>query len=356
MAPKKNSKQAADSKDDSKTPAAKKGTPTAKHSPKQPPSPASTASLSGSSMSSVSPVRSGISVPGFVASNALTVSGLAATTVATRQSRPSGATVQRILSQGKASASLPKEGLMESFGIKPASTGAREADKDSKLKCVIIQGENGTGFIVLRCEPNNSAYRNGSWAEKSFFDAVRNKEDFVDLCNIDNDMLQWFNNDQAQKNPKGYAIRLFNIPCAECPSEESAIKLGEFICQNINAMPSNNTTITVDPTNYFWIPTSAHPVWSDVIGSDAALKDLVAKKGTPVHGYYDHNAEAIHSYFRPHTFTLDLARVLYAPPEQVHPDIRARMMQQQPIEQAAIAQDDAMVDDMDHHDSDDDDL
>lgn len=78
-----------------------------------------------------------------------------------------------------------------------------------------------------------------------------------------------------------------------------------------------------------------------MIGSDAALKDLVAKKGTPTSGYYERNREAIHCHFRPSTFTLDLARVLHAPTEQVHPNIRL-IMNQHSTNQDGSNQDEAI--------------
>ena len=264
-----------------------------------------------------------------------------------RPSRPSGATVQRILNQGKTT--LPKEGL-EAFGIKAAATGNREYDKNSKLKCVMIKGEAGAGTLVFRCEPNNLNYRNGSWAEKAFFDAVRNNLDWVSLINVDSDMLHWYHNDEEQKNPKNYNIRLFVIPCAEFPSEESVYQLAEYICQNVNAMPSNTTTISVNPGDFFWIPNDQNPVWSDVIGSDAALKGLVEKKGMPKAGYYEQNKEAIHTYFRPQTFTIDLARVLHAPIDQVHPQLRAQMNQD--ISQQSMPSDEIKIEPEDDDDND----
>ena len=319
MAPKKSTKTTLDGKP---TPV-KKGTPTAK---KDPPSPAtaslrsssSTASWTSSSGAATSPATAMTGVTMINASPTSPVAAVARAAVA-RASRPSGATVQRLLNQGKAS--LPKDGL-QAFGIKPASTGGGDNDKNSKLKCVMIAGENNAGALVFRCEPNNPNYRNGSWAEKAFFDAVRKNMEWVTLINVDSDMLQWCHNDEAMFNPEGYNIRLFVVHCAELPSEDSAIKLGKHICQNVNTMPNNNTTMSIQPGQFFWIPNGVKPVWSDVIGSDAALKALVEEKGMPTAGCYDTNQEAIHSYFRPHTFTLDLARVLHAPIEQVHPQLR----------------------------------
>ena len=295
MAPKKSTKTTLDGKP---TPV-KKGTPTAK---KDPPSPAtaslrsssSTASWTSSSGAATSPATAMTGVTMINASPTSPVAAVARAAVA-RASRPSGATVQRLLNQGKAS--LPKDGL-QAFGIKPASTGGGDNDKNSKLKCVMIAGENNAGALVFRCEPNNT------------------------LINVDSDVLQWHHNDEAMFNPKGYNIRLFVIHCAELPSEDSAIKLGKCICQNVNTMPNNNAAMSIQPGQFFWIPNGVKPVWSDVIGSDAALKALVEEKGMPTAGYYDTNEEAIHSYFRPHTFALDLARVLHAPIEQVHPQLR----------------------------------
>lgn len=237
-----------------------------------------------------------------------------------RASRTPGSTVQRILTQSK---TLPKYDL-QTFGIKAAATGKREHDKNSKLKCVVIAEEGGAATIIFRCEPNNPNNRNGSWSEKAFFDAVRSNVDWVQQINVDNDMLHWWDNDEVQLNMKGYHIRLFQIHCAEYPSEESVLKLGEYICEHINAMPNNTTTISINQVNFFWIPNDYHPVWADVIGTEAALKALLEKKGWPKkNGYYEKHQDTIHTYFRPHTFSFELARALQAPIDQVHPALRA---------------------------------
>ena len=113
------------------------------------------------------------------------------------------------------------------------------------------------------------------------------------------------------------------------PTEESVAQLGEFVCQNVNAAPDNNTTLSLQRGDCFWIPNQSNPVWSDVIGSDAALKDLVSKKGAPMLGFCELNAEAVHSHFRQNTFTVELARVLHAPHEQIHPQLRAAVLAQE---------------------------
>ena len=238
-------------------------------------------------------------------------------------SKPLNSTVQRLLLHKKNS--LPKNGLL-SFGIVASSNkmSTNTASKDSTLRVVYIDGVDG-GALVFRCEPNDPNYRQGCWAEKIFFDHVRNQAGWVKAINVESDMLHWFANNEARLNPKSYNIRLFVIYCGERPDNENIIKLGNYICQNINATPNNNTTISVIPEQFFWLPEIPKPVWSDIIGSDAALKALVAKKGMPASGYYEQHKAVIHTYFHPQSFTLDLARALYAPLEQVHAKYRSQL-------------------------------
>ena len=233
--------------------------------------------------------------------------------------RPFDATVQRLLSQGKTTG-LPEEGLA-AFGIKSVSECG--GDKDSILRCVKIVHSDNSAALVFRCEPNNES--NPSWVEKMWFDAVRHKVEWVVKLNVEGQMLHWYHDDEAMLNNRGYDVRLFVIQCAEEPPVASIMKLARYISEKINEIPTNFTTITVVPDKFFWIPCSDNPVWSDVIGSDAALKTLVEKTGVPKAGYYEANHGTIHSYFRPHTFTLDLARVLRAPIEQVAPGLRGGM-------------------------------
>ena len=331
MAPKKNTPE-----NDKKVMAKKKAPPPSKVSHSPPPelvlspSSASSFSYSSSSPTAASPasviLHSGVtSLVSTSASNPSPASvvshlGVASlvSTSANHPSHPSGAFVQQILSQSQIGARLPKEGL-GAFGIKPAILSGCENNKNSKLKAVII-AERPHATMIFCCEPNNPNNHNGSWSEKAFFDAVHHKLEWVTAINVDNDMLHWYDNDMPQLNPKGYNIRLFVIPCSEVPAESSIINLAKYICTNINGMPNNSMVIEMNPQDLFWIPTAKGPVWSDIIGSDAALKMLMEKKGMPKPGYYFRNSVAIHSYFHPHTFMLDLAHALHAPIDQVHPE------------------------------------
>jgi hypothetical protein len=59
------------------------------------------------------------------------------------------------------------------------------------------------------------------------------------------------------------------------------------------------------------------------VGYDAALASLLLETGhTRDDGYYLHNKDKIHSYFHPGSMSVELARTLLAPPEEIHPSLR----------------------------------
>jgi hypothetical protein len=81
-------------------------------------------------------------------------------------------------------------------------------------------------------------------------------------------------------------------------------------------------TLHIVPNNIFWL--GGVRCWSEVIGSDAALKNLFAITGHPHDdSYYKTHKEAIDEHFQPHTYSPDLARVLRAPMDQLHPNFLA---------------------------------
>lgn len=56
--------------------------------------------------------------------------------------------------------------------------------------------------------------------------------------------------------------------------------------------------------------------------TDKALERLCNQTGPISTGYYEKHREIIHAYFHKRSLSLELARVLKAPIEQVHPDER----------------------------------
>jgi hypothetical protein len=221
--------------------------------------------------------------------------------------------------------SVMKDGLA-AFGIKAASAPkAKYFDNDSTLKCCMIKGHDGSA-IVFRVEPNDPKIKSGAWGEKCFFEAVRENQEWLASINVDSTALKWFHENEPKKNPKNFPIRLFVIYTEENTTpKENIVKLGQYICQHLNAAPGNNTTTILHEHNFFWLPDGA--VWSDIIGCDAALTKLIKDRGHPSPGYFDMHRATIHTYFHPQTLSIDLARNLYAPIEEVHPSLRENLAQ-----------------------------
>jgi hypothetical protein len=132
-------------------------------------------------------------------------------------------------------------------------------------------------------------------------------------------MMLWFHNNEEQCNPKGYPICMFVVYLQSVPAKANVIKLGHAICTNINAVPGNNTTITVNLDSFFWI---SHPVWEDIIGSHAALKMLLEKTtNQPPHpGWWEQYSAMAPSFFCSQHHSFDLAHFLHASIDEVHLD------------------------------------
>ena len=216
----------------------------------------------------------------------------------------------------------PLKGGLQAFGIKPGAR-VKFSDRNATLKCCVIKGPEENA-IVFRVNPNDPHSPNGCWLEKVFFDAIRSESEWVTELHFDSQALQWYHGNVPQKNSKDYLLRLFVIrTTGNLPPKENLVKLGQRVCDNINATPSNKTTISVDEESYFWLPNGA--VWSDIIGNDAAFAALTKAKGDPFPGFYDLHKDTIHSYFRPKTFSLELARAFHAPLDEVHPALREKL-------------------------------
>lgn len=128
------------------------------------------------------------------------------------------------------------------------------------------------------------------------------------------------------ENNKGYAIRLFVIQLACRPPKDSPVNIGQYICRHVNATPGNKTTIVVDEENFFWIEPEQKPVWADVVGSQAALTRLLGMTGPLTADFFNTYKEAIHQHFQPKTLSLELARILHAPNDELHPSETSKLM------------------------------
>jgi hypothetical protein len=68
---------------------------------------------------------------------------------------------------------LPLKGGLAVFGIMPAAgSKTNYNDKNSKLRADTIEGPETTTAVIFRLKPNDPTHANGSWSEKTFFDAT----------------------------------------------------------------------------------------------------------------------------------------------------------------------------------------
>jgi hypothetical protein len=196
--------------------------------------------------------------------------------------------------------------------------------RDSDLKCCVIKGV-GISTIVFRAEALDPTIPYGSWAEKTLAENVFSlTPNWTTPLNFDtrNKKLYWFHENIEKKNPRNYNIQMFAIlTTQEVIPKERIIRLGQYICDNLNRDPKNTTTTSLDEQSFFWL--EGKPIWSDIMGYDAALASLLLETGhTRDDGYFLRNKNKIHSYFHPGSMSVDLAMTLLAPPEEIHPSLR----------------------------------
>ena len=177
--------------------------------------------------------------------------------------------------------------------------------------------------IVYRFEPYNADDVRGCWSCKVMFDMIRVKPrlQWLQDLGIDDQVLYWCHMNVPQKNEQNYPVRMYAIyfDNPELVSKEACYEIAKVICSEINSAPNNRTICHFQPSSFFWVP-YGEAVWSDIIGVDRSLRMLHAKCGTPVPGFYDQNQQAVRCCFRPRSLSLEVARLLYAPVDEIHPD------------------------------------
>ena len=167
---------------------------------------------------------------------------------------------------------------LAAFGLSPNAASRSVLNKDSILRLVTIDSPNGA-YIVIRIEPMDE--RSGSLGEKFLFDAVRAKDsNWTEAINMNKSTLQWYENNLAKVNNKGWNIRLFSIHLGVpgLPELDSVINLAQYICAQINSVKTNNTTTRVDQAKLYWI-SREECRWADILGWDGALRKLLRKTG-----------------------------------------------------------------------------
>ena len=197
--------------------------------------------------------------------------------------------------------------------------------KDSLLQAAvvpgapIVQGVSST-FIVFKYgdarEPKKGCYH-----EKIMNDELLAGTKWVtdlEIQKLDGEYDVLFMNGEEVKNRQKYPVRLFAIEVEQTPKHEVVLKLLQRIASQIN----KNTKLlgrvyVVEDDLYFTKEREA--VWSEIVGANNALGKMVSVIGRPTGEptYWSENKNIIHTFFRSGTFSINLARFVGAPNEEI---------------------------------------
>jgi hypothetical protein len=215
------------------------------------------------------------------------------------------------------SSTVAVDGLA-AFGLKtapPSGTSTLlQQTRANRLRCSPVPEPDVTS-LAFRIEAINHP-ASANWSEKLFCDAVLQGLEWTTRLGFEKKILTWFDNNIPQLNSKGFPTRMLFLKASPGTIvKENVVRLGEHICEQLNATEGNTTTTSVDESLFFW--PGDDPVWSDIVGADAALTMLMKKTGEASDvGYYARNKAVVHSYFRPGTFSPELADILNIPEDQ----------------------------------------
>lgn len=219
---------------------------------------------------------------------------------------------------------------LTAFGIVPAAPTNVNDNGDNKtclLKCAVIR-DGDCPAIYFYFQPANGRPEDspGAWPEKVFVDKLRNRDPSVMQLNFDPHVKKLFLNNEPVKNSKNYTYRLVRIRLAAPVPNGNAKRLGQHICTLLNASPENDVTVIIVDDSFFLH--EAGSTHSDVLGLEEGARDLLRSTTgqQPGPGFYEAHRGAIHSYFRAGQFSLELARALHAPLDEVHPNQRAALV------------------------------
>ena len=214
---------------------------------------------------------------------------------------------------------------LEDFGIEGASPQPyRSQQGGHKTTCflkVCIIREPNRYTILFRIQSQSCRQ---CWPEKLWFDALRAKHAWTLALKFEPRTMRWYNRKETQVNEVNICDRIFMIPCkGQVPSKDKLVKMGQWICLQLNIIPGNTAITVIDEQSYFWLDENA--VWADILGCNAALAYLKTLTGTPKpeDGFFEEYKDLIHSFFHPGTFSIELAAELCAPESEVDPSIRA---------------------------------
>lgn len=201
-------------------------------------------------------------------------------------------------------------GLKE-FGIKQSMSPSKVSRREGNLQFAFIKGP--TPCLLLKFSPN------GFWGEKKLFDALRERQPWLMSLEPHPQIFNYHVNNVAVRNARGYSIRVFAFFVGEIPAQEAFVRMGEYICTEVNDMEGNNTTASVDPDNLFFVDgDDGATVWSDVLGMKQAYEQMLQLAGEDVsEQFYARHTPLVHSFFRSGTLHPELAQTINAPNYEV---------------------------------------
>ena len=90
--------------------------------------------------------------------------------------------------------------------------------------------------------------------------------------------------------------------------------LGNALCDTLNGIRQNNSTVHVKKDNLFWL-TQSNCVWADIVGDNKAMEYLLEKVGNTSNmpNMYNQNKDLIHSHFHQNTLPSELNQILQMP-------------------------------------------
>ena len=220
--------------------------------------------------------------------------------------------------------SFPSRVTLDHFDMESASKkpypSQRGYNTTCFLKACIVREPDNLYNIIFRIQALSFGE---CLPEMLFSDALIGKHDWIkDLMFLPRTM-SWYHRNQPQLNDRLVCHRLFIIPCkGAIPTKKNLIKLGDWICLQLNRVAGNTTITVVDEFSYFWLNNKA--VWADVLGYKAALSFLLAITGQPKLqlDFFEQHRDVIHSFFHQGTLTKDLAALLHAPYSEINPILR----------------------------------
>jgi len=212
--------------------------------------------------------------------------------------------------------SFPLCARLDDFNIEPAISNRsdRRYQTSCFLKACVIKEPNNFYNIIFRIE---SIAFGECLPERLFHEALVRNHEWTVALSFHPYTYKWYHRNEPQLD-RGFGHRLFMIPCKGTPpTKENLVKLGDWICLQLNRLSGTKAITVVDEFSYVWLNDNA--VWADVLGYNAALFHLKRMTGEPKpdEDYFQQNKDVIFSFFHQGALSMQLATLLHAPYSEV---------------------------------------